>query len=91
MTSRINPKHAPKPDKPLYTGDPDATLTVCTKKLRRHLSRDLLYVPVAIEPDQNTNQAGEDTNAETAPRVEVIVLCKHCKQDPVLYNDQAAT
>jgi len=32
--------------KPLYTGDPNATMTICVKKLRRHLPSDLQLVVV---------------------------------------------
>lgn len=60
------------PKKPLYAGDPNATLTMCYKKRRRHTSNDFDYAVVKSEPVPGTNPKG----------MAVIIICKHCKQTP---------
>lgn len=60
--------------KPLYTGDPNATMTMCYKKRRRHTSSDLDYAVVESEPIPVTNPKG----------MTVTIICKHCKQMPFL-------
>jgi hypothetical protein len=66
---------SPRGKKPLYFGDPTATLTICVKKMRRHVQRDirLMVMPGAVESEQGQ---------EDRPRVQVVPVCKHCKQDP---------
>jgi hypothetical protein len=59
-----------KAKKPLYFGDPNATLTICYKKRRRHLPSDFGY---KIEP------------AEGDKPVEISVFCRHCKEDPAIH------
>jgi hypothetical protein len=59
--------------KPLYTGDPNATLTMCPKKLRRHLPHDVQFVSVILPA---TEEGGK-------PRVETTPVCRHCKQNPM--------
>jgi hypothetical protein len=61
------------PKKPLYTGDPNATMTICVKKLRRHLPSDLSYA--IIPPGEGDTQ------------VTVMPFCRHCKQDPMIKTD----
>ncbi len=61
--------------RPLYLSDPNATLTMCYKKLRRHTSNDLDY---ALAPNQS-EAASDEPKA-----VNVRVICKHCKSDPFL-------
>lgn len=72
----------PTPKKEPYTGDPNATLTICPKKLRRHLRSDVFVSLVPNEATANAIQS-TDPHEPAEPKFEVIFLCKHCKQDPV--------
>ncbi len=65
----------PTTKKDPYTGDPNATMTMCYKKLRRHTSNDLDY---ALAPNQS------EPGSDTPKTVNVQVICKHCKQHPFL-------
>jgi hypothetical protein len=53
-----------------YTGDPNATLTICYRKRRRHLPIDFDYV---IEPA-----------APEGEPAKISVFCRYCKEDPVI-------
>lgn len=66
------------PKKQPYTGDTDSTLTICPKKLRRHLGRDFTYVFI---PTDQTDEHGKQLTA-------VAPMCKHCKQSPVKEEPQ---
>lgn len=66
--------------KPLYAGDPNATLTMCYEKLRRHTSNDFDYSVVKSEPVPDTNPKG----------MTVTIICKHCKQTPFLLDELEA-
>lgn len=74
MTSQTT---QPKTKKQPYTGDPNATMTSCPKKLRRHLPRDVTYLVSKSEPVPETNPKG----------VTVVPVCKHCKQFPYIQSD----
>lgn len=63
-----------------YLGDPNATLTICYEKRRRHLPKDLVYIPVPVETDPN---AGGEIPADK-PKVEVAIICKHCGLNPLI-------
>jgi hypothetical protein len=74
ITETSQPKRDP------YTGDPSAKFTLCAKKLRRHLSRDLGYVVTKSEPVPVTNPKG----------MTVFVICRHCKRHPYLQQEADA-
>ncbi len=59
----------PMNNKELYTGDPNATLTMCYRKRRRHLSSDFGY---------------EILPADDEGKVNVRTFCRHCKENPFL-------
>jgi hypothetical protein len=70
--------------KPLYFGDPNATMTICVKKMRRHLRSDLqVFVVPALTTDVEYN--GEKLSEEAIKKVGLDQptfwsICKHCKQ-----------
>ena len=72
------------PKKEPYTGDPDAVLTICAKKLRRHRSADLMKVSVPVEPT-DVQDAPDD-----APRTLTAIFCRHCKQSPFIEPEAPA-
>ena len=73
--------------KPLYTGDPNATTTICPKKMRRHHSGDFGYV---LQPRVNADATPSTDTSESAetqdqrPAMTVYIFCRHCKQDPFI-------
>lgn len=78
-----------KPRKPLYTGDPNATMTICVKKLRRHLSSDLQLVVVPPLEAGKVDYNGEVLSEEAIRRagldkLSYLVVCRHCKANPVI-------
>lgn len=58
-----------KTKKEPYIGDPNATLTMCAKKLRRHLRADMQTFVIPAK----------DKNSQT----QFVVMCRHCKESPV--------
>lgn len=82
------------PKKPLYTGDPNATMTMCVKKLRRHISADLrlMVAPplVAGQLDHNGEVLSEEAiKAAGLDKPIYMMICRHCKEDPVIYPTKA--
>lgn len=65
--------------KPLYAGDPNATLTMCYKKRRRHMSNDFDYAMVKSKPSPDNSKGMTFT-----------IICKHCKQTPFLLDELEA-
>lgn len=77
------------PKKPLYSGDPHATMTICVKKLRRHLSSDLQLVVVPPLEAGKVDYTGEVLSEEAIKsagldKPSYLVVCRHCKQDPMI-------
>lgn len=62
--------------KPLYTGDPTATLTMCYAKRRRHLGSDLTIYPIP----EIENPADKAT---------YILRCKHCHQNGCVNSSES--
>ncbi len=71
------------PKKPPYTGDPNATMTMCYKKMRRHLPIDLVFLPVPVEVDPAD---GGELTADK-PKVEVVIFCRHCGEFPIIQKE----
>ena len=77
--------------KPLYTGDPNATMTICVKKLRRHLPSDLqLIIVPPLEPgkdDYNGEVLSEEAiKGAGLDKPSYLMVCRHCKQDPMMHT-----
>lgn len=78
-----------KTKKQPYTGDPNATLTICLKKHRRHLRSDLAYVFTADEATDDGPQAKGEGESQPFPLERMAIICRHCKQDPRIHTDEA--
>lgn len=73
--------------KELYTGDPNATMTMCVKKLRRHLESDLQMLVVQPVKPGTVDKNGEVLSDEAIKSMGLdkktyMFICKHCKQVP---------
>lgn len=76
------------PKKPPYIGNPNATLTICYEKCRRHLPSDLLVYTVPPLESQ-VDKSGEKLSEEAIKKAGLdkptyIVRCRHCKEDPYI-------
>lgn len=82
------------PKKPLYTGDPTSTMTICYTKRRRHQQSDIaVFVLPALKSQVDMN--GQTLSPEAIKQMgldkdQPLLLCKHCRQDPYIPDTGAA-